>query len=156
MPNIPLRLEVVFNPFAKHYLRPPGHPQIIDRFTVYREETPLVRPPYSGAIFPIVARVEKAATSPCSLSIEFDKTYQPNLFARAQQTGVTCSARSVAVTPSRRLPGHMDPQLLLESKNRPVAQAFPPSASMPPTPHPTIPSPLIIVVCESVPTSVSG
>ena len=27
---------------------------------------------------------------------------------------------------------------------------------MPPTPHPTTPSPLTIVVCESVPTSVSG
>jgi hypothetical protein len=32
----------------------------------------------------------------------------------------------------------------------------PASASMPPTPHPTTPSPLIIVVCESVPTRVSG
>ena len=30
------------------------------------------------------------------------------------------------------------------------------SASMPPTPHPTTPRPLTIVVCESVPTSVSG
>ena len=30
------------------------------------------------------------------------------------------------------------------------------SASMPPTPHPTTPRPLIIVVWESVPTRVSG
>jgi len=30
------------------------------------------------------------------------------------------------------------------------------SASMPPQPHPSTPTPLIIVVCESVPTSVSG
>ena len=30
------------------------------------------------------------------------------------------------------------------------------SASMPPTPQPSTPSPLTIVVCESVPTSVSG
>ena len=30
------------------------------------------------------------------------------------------------------------------------------SASMPPTPQPTTPRPLTIVVCESVPTSVSG
>jgi len=30
------------------------------------------------------------------------------------------------------------------------------SASIPPTPHPRTPRPLIIVVCESVPTSVSG
>ena len=30
------------------------------------------------------------------------------------------------------------------------------SASMPPTPHPSTPSPFTIVVCESVPTSVSG
>ena len=30
------------------------------------------------------------------------------------------------------------------------------SASMPPTPQPTTPSPFTIVVCESVPTSVSG
>ena len=31
-----------------------------------------------------------------------------------------------------------------------------PSASMPPTPQPTTPMALTIVVCESVPTSVSG
>ena len=30
------------------------------------------------------------------------------------------------------------------------------SASMPPTPQPSTPSPFTIVVCESVPTSVSG
>jgi hypothetical protein len=30
------------------------------------------------------------------------------------------------------------------------------SASMPPTPQPTTPNPFTIVVCESVPTSVSG
>ena len=30
------------------------------------------------------------------------------------------------------------------------------SASMPPTPQPSTARPLIIVVCESVPTSVSG
>ena len=30
------------------------------------------------------------------------------------------------------------------------------SASIPPTPNPNTPSALIIVVCESVPTSVSG
>ena len=30
------------------------------------------------------------------------------------------------------------------------------SASMPPTPQPTTPRPLTMVVCESVPTSVSG
>ena len=30
------------------------------------------------------------------------------------------------------------------------------SASMPPTPHASTPSPLTIVVCESVPTAVSG
>jgi hypothetical protein len=30
------------------------------------------------------------------------------------------------------------------------------SASMPPTPQPSTPMPLIIVVCESVPTTVSG
>ena len=30
------------------------------------------------------------------------------------------------------------------------------SASIPPTPQPTTPRPLTIVVCESVPTSVSG
>ena len=30
------------------------------------------------------------------------------------------------------------------------------SASMPPTPQPSTPSPLTIVVCESVPTTVSG
>ncbi len=33
---------------------------------------------------------------------------------------------------------------------------MPASASMPPTPQPTTPAPLIMVVCESVPTRVSG
>ncbi|ESU82797.1 hypothetical protein WRSd5_02411 [Shigella dysenteriae WRSd5] len=63
--------------------------------------------------------------------------------------------RSVAVIPSRNFPVSLKPTtsgISIETGWPNIAA----SASMPPTPHPSTPRPLIMVVCESVPTSVSG
>ena len=68
---------------------------------------------------------------------------------------VTVSTRSVPVAPSGRAPVSRKPTtsgISIETGWPSIAA----SASMPPTPQPSTPSPLIIVVCESVPTSVSG
>ena len=68
---------------------------------------------------------------------------------------VTVSTRSVAVTPSLSLPVRRKPMTSGSSMETgwPSMAA---SASMPPTPQPSTPRPLIMVVCESVPTQVSG
>ena len=65
------------------------------------------------------------------------------------------STRSVAVAPSGSAPSSRKPTTCGVSRYSgwPSITA---SASMPPTPQPSTPKPLIIVVCESVPTSVSG
>ncbi len=61
----------------------------------------------------------------------------------------------MAVTPSRRTPLSRTPTTSGSSiGNGWLSIAA--SASMPPTPQPSTPSPFTIVVCESVPTSVSG
>ena len=65
------------------------------------------------------------------------------------------STRSVAVAPSGRSP------LSLKPTTRGISMltgwpSIAASASMPPTPQPTTPMPLTIVVWESVPTQVSG
>ena len=65
------------------------------------------------------------------------------------------STRSVAVAPSCSSPVSLKPRTwgISIDIGWPSIAA---SASIPPTPQPSTPSPLIIVVCESVPTSVSG
>ena len=64
------------------------------------------------------------------------------------------STRSVAVTPPRSLPElHADHVGVRKYTGWP---SMPASASMPPTPQPTTPMPLIMVVWLSVPTSESG
>ncbi len=65
------------------------------------------------------------------------------------------STTSVAVTPVGIAPESLKPTTLGMSIDTgwPSIAA---SASMPPTPQPSTPSPLTIVVCESVPTHVSG
>jgi hypothetical protein len=68
---------------------------------------------------------------------------------------VTVKATSVAVTPSRIAPVRCTPTTSGVRKYT-GCPSMPASASMPPTPQPTMPRPLIMVVCESVPTSVSG
>ena len=65
------------------------------------------------------------------------------------------STRSVAVAPSGRSPCSLKPT----TRGISIDTGWPSmaaSASMPPTPQPTTPMPLTIVVCESVPTQVSG
>src|SRR6185437_7208024 len=74
---------------------------------------------------------------------------------RLRSISVTVSTRSVAVTPSLSLPANLKP---ITSGNV-IDSGWPSmaaSASMPPTPQPSTERPLTIVVCESVPTSVSG
>ena len=65
------------------------------------------------------------------------------------------STRSVAVAPGGISPDSRNPTTLGISMliGWPSMAA---SASMPPTPQPRTPSPFCIVVCESVPTQVSG
>ena len=68
---------------------------------------------------------------------------------------MTVSTRSVAVAPSGSEPVSLKPTTCGTSIET-GCPSMAASASMPPTPQPSTPSPLIIVVCESVPTSVSG
>ena len=65
------------------------------------------------------------------------------------------STTSVAVTPAGMDPVSLKPTTLGMSMETgwPSMAA---SASMPPTPQPSTPRPLTMVVCESVPTQVSG
>ena len=63
--------------------------------------------------------------------------------------------KSVAVVPTGSWPFNLKPTTLginIET-GWPNSAA---SASIPPTPQPSTPKPLTIVVCESVPTTVSG
>ena len=107
--------------------------------------------PVSGLMFPSVARSarESEPTPGPKYSTNFPTT--PVL----RRISVTVSTRSVAVAPSRSAPASRKPTTCgtsIESASPSIAA----SASMPPTPQPRTPSPLTIVVCESVPTSVSG
>src|SRR5207247_1852897 len=73
----------------------------------------------------------------------------------ARSVPVTATARSVAVSPSAGVPVSLTPTTCgigIEIGSPSIAA----SASIPPTPQPSTPSPFTIVVCESVPTSVSG
>ena len=68
---------------------------------------------------------------------------------------MSVSTRSVAVVPGGSAPVMRTP--ITTGCGRNIGwPSIAASASMPPTPHPSTPRPLIIVVCESVPTSVSG
>ena len=72
-----------------------------------------------------------------------------------RRISVTVSTRSVAVAPSRSAPVSRKPTTCgtsIETASPSIAA----SASIPPTPQPSTPRPFTIVVCESVPTSVSG
>jgi hypothetical protein len=68
---------------------------------------------------------------------------------------VRVRTRSVAVVPGGSVPRVRTPRTIGFGRNIgwPSIAA---SASMPPTPQPSTPRPLIIGVCESVPTTVSG
>ena len=107
--------------------------------------------PYSGAMLPSVAR---SATVSDAMPGPKNSTNLPTTPCLRRRS-VTVSTRSVAVAPSGSLPFSRTPRtsgISIEIGWPSIAA----SASMPPTPQPTTPRPLTIVVCESVPTSVSG
>src|SRR5207247_1494226 len=107
--------------------------------------------PYSGDMLAMVARSGSASASRLGPKNSTNFPTTPTL----RSICVTVSTRSVAVTPSGHLPVRRNP-----TTSGPVQYSGWPShtasASMPPTPHPSTPRPLIMVVWESVPTSVSG
>ena len=107
--------------------------------------------PYSGDMFPIVARSASGRLArPCpKYSTNFPTT--PAL----RRISVTVRTRSVAVAPSGSSPMSSKPTTCGTSIET-ASPSMAASASIPPTPQPSTPSPLIIVVCESVPRSVSG
>jgi hypothetical protein len=87
-----------------------------------------------------------------AVAVELDELPTTFFFRRYP---VTVSTRSVAVAPGGSLPCSLKPitsGMSIDTGWPSIAA----SASMPPTPQPITPRPLIIVVCESVPTSESG
>ena len=107
--------------------------------------------PYSGDMLPSVAR--SATVSDASPGPQNSTNLPTTPYCRS--LSVMVSTRSVAVVPSGSRPTSRRPTtsgISIEMGCPSMAA----SASMPPTPHPTTPRPLTIVVCESVPTSVSG
>ena len=107
--------------------------------------------PYSGDMLPIVAR--SASGSGATPGPKNSTNFPTTPFLRS--ICVTVKTRSVAVAPSARRPVKRKPTtwgISIETGWPSMAA----SASIPPTPQPRTPSPLIIVVCESVPTRVSG
>jgi hypothetical protein len=107
--------------------------------------------PYSGAIFETVARsaIVKLDTPGPKNSTNLSTT---PLF---RSILVHSRTKSVAVEVLANYPTSLKPTTSGKSidVHSPNITA---SASIPPTPHPTMPNPLIMVVCESVPTRVSG
>ena len=107
--------------------------------------------PYSGDMFPSVAR--SANVSDPSPGPKNSTNFPTTPYWRSRS--VMVSTRSVAVVPSGNSPASRKPMtsgMSIEIGWPSIAA----SASMPPTPQPTTPRPLTIVVCESVPTRVSG
>ncbi len=138
-----LRLEVVleggdFSVGAARAL------EVVDGFFVDREKAH--RAPYSGAMLPIVAR---SGSDSDFVPSPKNSTNLPTTFS-LRSSSVIVSTRSVAVTPSRSLPFSSTPTTSGVRKYT-GWPSMPASASMPPTPQPTTPMPLIIVVWLSVP-----
>jgi len=107
--------------------------------------------PNSGDILAMVARSAKG--SPFRPSPKNSTNLSTTPFLRS--ASVTVRTRSVAVVPAGRVPVSLKPMTWGMS----MVTGWPnmaASASMPPTPQPSTPRPLTIVVCESVPTKVSG
>ena len=107
--------------------------------------------PYSGAMLESVAR------SAAVIEVSPAPQNSTNLLTTPclRSISVSVSTRSVAVVPAGSALWKRTPTTTGVSRNSgwPSMQA---SASMPPTPQPSTPMPLTMVVCESVPTSVSG
>ena len=107
--------------------------------------------PYSGDMFADRRAVgEREADEPVPEVLD----ELPDHACRPQQLrdGQHQIGRSRALRHRAREPEADDLGISIDTASPSIAA----SASMPPTPQPSTPSPLIIVVCESVPTSVSG
>jgi len=107
--------------------------------------------PYSGDMLASVAR--SATDKSLKPGPKYSTNFPTTPFLR--NNSVTVRTRSVAVTPSRSSPVNLTPTtsgISMEMGCPSIAA----SASMPPTPQPSTPRPLIMVVWLSVPTSVSG
>ena len=106
--------------------------------------------PYSGAMLPMVAR---SGAARCFVPSPKNSTNLPTTLC-LRSSSVMVSTRSVAVQPSRSLPESSKPTTsgVRKYTGWPSMAASP---SMPPTPQPTTPRPLIMVVWLSVPTSES-
>ncbi len=102
-------------------------------------------------MLPIVARL---ATGTAATPSPWNSTNLLTTPCR-RSISVMVSTRSVAVVPSGSSPDRRNPSTLGMSMliGWPSMAA---SASMPPTPQPSTPRPFCMVVCESVPTHVSG
>ena len=107
--------------------------------------------PNSGDILPIVARL---ATGTAATPSPVNSTNLPTTPC-LRSISVIVSTRSVAVAPLGSSPVSRKPRTFGMSMEMgwPSMAA---SASMPPTPQPSTPRPFCMVVCESVPTQVSG
>ena len=100
------------------------------------------------------ATVARSATDSAATPGPQNSTKQPSTPC-ARNSAVTCSARSVAVTPAGSRPSRWTPT----TRGTCIANGSPSIAacpSTPPTPQPSTPSALTIGVWLSVPTSVSG
>jgi hypothetical protein len=107
--------------------------------------------PYSGDMFPIVAR--SATGRPIRPSPKYSTNFPTTPVWR--RICVTVRTRSVAVDPCGSWPVRRNPTTCgtsIDSGSPSIAA----SASIPPTPHPSTPRPFTIVVWESAPTMVSG
>ena len=107
--------------------------------------------PYSGHMLDNVARSAVDSVDRPSPKNSMNRPTTP----WARSISVSVSTRSVAVVPGGRLPIMRTPITSGCGMNI-GCPSIAASASMPPAPHPSTPRPLIMVVCESVPTSVSG
>ena len=114
-------------------------PEIVDGVLVVGKKPQVA--PYSGAMFAIVAR--SSSESELSPWPEYSTNLPTTPFLRS--ICVTVSTRSVAVTPSRKLPAKRKPitsGISMEIGWPSIAA----SASMPPTPQPSTARPLTMVV----------
>jgi len=102
----------------------------------------------------MLASVARSGTVRLAVPAPKNSTNLPTTFSR-RSSSVTVSTRSVAVTPSRKAPVNSKPTTSGVRKYT-GWPSMPASASMPPTPQPTTPAPLIMVVWLSVPTRLSG
>ena len=129
--------------------RPAGHAQVVERGLVDREE-PAGRA-VLGRHVPDRGAVGEREPGEALAEVLDELAHHPG---RAQDLrdgqDEVGRGRALAELPVKRKPTTCGTSIEIASPS--IAA----SASIPPTPQPSTPSPLTIVVCESVPTSVSG